>query len=168
MMNLSEFYQAILHSFENLFEKQDGRQDIVMLINGLENGKPLLPLLENRKGSLSTLFVPFHSRTTFPYDIPKLRAKLDPRLIEFCDCAAALEGPLSDYELYEQEPSAAEKEALLKNLKHFNSLLPSYEIFKSWLKDRDNLKEATNRLKKTAAKLNLEKIPSAEEQLKNL
>lgn len=168
MMNLSEFYQAILHSFENLFEKQDGRQDIIMLINGLENKQPLLPLLEHEKGSLSTLFVPFHSRTTFPYDIPKLRAELDPRLIEFCDYAAILEGPLSDYELYEQEPSAAEKEALLKNLKHFNSLLPSYKIFKSWLKDEKNLKKSINRLEKTAAKIDPKKIPSGEEQLKNL
>lgn len=167
-MNLSEFYESILHSFENLFERQDGRQDIIMLINGLEHGKPLLPLLEHEKGSLSTLFVPFHSRTTFPYDIPELRAELDPRLIEFCDYAAILERPLSDYELYDHEPSAEEKGVLLKNLKHFNSLLPSYEIFKSWLKDEKKLEKSIDRLEKVASKIDSSKLPSAEEQLKNL
>lgn len=170
MINLSEFYQAILHSFENLFEKQDGRQDIIMLINGLENKQPLLPLLEHEKGSLSTLFVPFHSGTNFPYNFPELRAQnlLDPRLIEFCDYAAILEGPLSDYELYDHEPSAEEKEALLENLKHFNSLLPSYEVFKSWLKDKNDLKKSIDRLKKIAIKIDSKKIPLGEEQLKNL
>jgi hypothetical protein len=137
-MNLSALYQPLLHSFENLFEKQAGRQHIAGLIAALEQGQPLLPLLHDENASLSTLFTPFHSGTTFPYNFPEFRAQnvLDPRLIEFCDCAAVLEGLLTDYELYayENEPSAKEKERLLGYLKQFNTLLPSYEIFKSWLK----------------------------------
>lgn len=138
-MNLSEFYQALHHSFENIFEKQTGRQDINGLIDGLEKGQPLLPLLNNEKASLSTVFSPFHSGTVFPHNFHKFRAQniLNPRLIEFCDCAANLEGLLMDYELYESEnkgePSEKEKEHLLNLLRQFNALLPSYEEFKSWL-----------------------------------
>jgi hypothetical protein len=137
-MNLSEFYQALLHSFENIFEKQTGRQDIIGLINGLEQGQPLLPLLHDENASLSTLFTPFHSGTTFPYNFLEFRTQnlLDTRLIEFCDCAAILENLLMDYELYEyeSEPSPKEKKYLLRYLEQFNALLPSYEVFKSWLK----------------------------------
>ena len=139
-MNSVKFYQALTHSFENIFEKQTGRQDITDLIDGLEKGQPLLSLLENENGSLSTLFSPFHSGTLFPYNFSEFKAQknLDPRLIEFCDCASSLEGLLVDYELYESEgkdePSEKERNHLLNLLRQFNTLLPSYEIFKSWLK----------------------------------
>lgn len=133
---INEFYQALTNSFENIFIEQNSRQDILKIIRAIENDKPILDLMENKAGSFSTIFLPFHEGNIYPYHFENICQKynIDKKLIEFCKLAGEIESITADYAIYEKEPSKKKKLVLLGKLKEFLKILPSYEKFQRWLR----------------------------------
>lgn len=125
----------LVSSFYRLFVEQDGSNDIRAVITALEEGKPVLPFLEPDNGSLSTIFIPFHIRSSHPSH--NVRAFLEhvqapKQFYSFCTLAAEIEELTFDSAIWETEPPNDKKELLLVKLKEFMDILPTLDVFVKW------------------------------------
>lgn len=134
---LIEFRKKIVTSFENIFVRQNCKQDIVDVVYALEHAQPILLVIEEQNASFSTIFSPFHAGQIIPFNFMRLASKyhFSEKLVYFFELAGEIEDMTDEYAIYgdEEEPSKEEKEKLLYKLKEFLSMLPNVVEFESWL-----------------------------------
>lgn len=133
--DLRSFYAELLGSFENLFVHRHCKDDIVEICKALEQARPIANLVQSKNGSFSTIFLPFHSKQTYPFDFGAIASahSLHPKFLQFCALAGKIEGLTGTMGVTKEEPSANDKNKLLPLLKEFLAILPSAKEFKTWL-----------------------------------
>lgn len=129
------FCQSNLKSFKNLFVDQNCKQEIVDMIKAIEEGRPILDIADNEKGTFSTIFEPFHfggidTQYFFKQGLPS-----NSNYWRFSGLAADIESMTDKYVIREDEPDEEERKELLGYLKKFIEILPDLDTFQSWLKN---------------------------------
>ena len=124
-------------AFRRTFARQDVAKGLRSLLSALREGHPILPLLGSFPAPLPSLFVPFHGGAVLPLNIRGMvaRNELHPRLAEFCRACGTLELLTGKLPLRTIELTDRERVTLQKVLEHFLSILPTEEVFRSWLAD---------------------------------
>ncbi len=134
-MNINDFCISIEHSFQNIFEMQNGRDDLKKLLYLIKNNQPIRTFLDEQpSGDMSTIFTPFHGGMVFPHNIVELKKTdiLSENFIKFCSISAVIADMLEEWERANNEPDQREKKIMKKYLEEFLIMLPTYDIFKTW------------------------------------
>lgn len=133
-MNYQQQLKAMSREFDELFVHQHVESEMQKVVKAIEHGEEILPIVENNRGSFSTIFLPFHGKNVLEdgkrlIDHPEIHLSLK----EFCILAADIENMTDTWAMLEQEPAEVQKEKLRSLLQTFLGFLPSPDTFHSWI-----------------------------------
>ncbi|NLG07269.1 hypothetical protein GX553_02315 [Candidatus Peribacteria bacterium] len=120
--------------YHNIFADGSAIQEIQELIQSLERGAPILGVLENARGSFSTIFVPFHAGTITADGTQLRQLDLPTSCLEFMERCARIESLTDEMPSKEIEPGEDTRKQLLLALRDFLEHFPSEEEVMLWKK----------------------------------
>lgn len=131
-MSTHELMTQIIESYDHIFSDGTALAEIRNLVSALEQKKPILDLLENARGSFSTIFTSFHAGTITAEGIQFRHMSLPKACLTFMEDCARIESLTDDVPAKEVEPDENTRNELLQALRSFLGHFPSKQEVYSW------------------------------------
>jgi len=131
-MSTHENMKKVINSYDHIFGDGIALKEIQQVVSALEQKKPILDLLEEGRGSFSTIFTPFHAGTITTEGLLFRQMNFPASCLVFMEDCAKIESLTDDVPAKEVEPDEKTKNELLQALRHFLEYFPSKEEVHSW------------------------------------
>jgi len=131
-MSTHELMTQIIESYDHIFSDGTALAEIRNLVSALEQKKPILDLLEEGRGSFSTLFTPFHAGTITAEGLLFRQMNFPASCLVFMEDCAKIESLTDEAPVWEIEPDEKTRNELLRSLRNFLEHFPSKEEVHSW------------------------------------
>lgn len=124
--------KKVIKSYDHIFGDGVALNEIQQMVYALEQRNPILDLLEEGRGSFSTIFTPFHAGTITAKGLLFRQMNFPASCLVFMEDCAKIESLTDDLSAIEVEPDEKTKNELLQALRHFLEHFPSKEEVHSW------------------------------------
>jgi len=124
--------KQVIASYDHIFSDGTALAEIHRVVSALEQKKPILDLLDNARGSFSTIFDPFHAGTITVEGIQFRQMHLPKACLAFMEDCAKIESLTDEAPTWEIEPDEKTRNELLQALRDFVSRFPAKQEVYSW------------------------------------